>query len=66
MTDSKLRDALRDCTARVLAPVMHRTGFRFSKDYRRGVTRFHRAVYACVNTVGANIAADCRDCPFTD
>jgi hypothetical protein len=30
------------------------TGFRFSKHYRWGVSRFHRAVYAMVDTVRAN------------
>lgn len=58
--DSKLRDAIRDTAAKLAAPIMARTGFRFSKDYRWGVSRFHRAVYAICNTVAANIAADCR------
>ena len=56
--DSKLRDFIRDTNAKLLVPVLRWTGFRFSKDYRQGTTRFHRAVYAIVNTVGANIAAD--------
>ena len=34
------------------------TGFRFSKEYRWGVTRWHRMVYACVWTVKANWIAD--------
>lgn len=66
MQDSKLRDAIRDTVARAAAPIMARTGFRFSKDYRRGASRFHRAVYAVCNTVVANFAADCIDCPFID
>jgi hypothetical protein len=44
-------------TAIILVPAMRATGFRFSKDYRRGATYFHRAVYAMVDTVAANIKA---------
>lgn len=40
-----------------LVPAMKLTGFRFSKDYRWGVSRFHRAVYSLVNVVAANHAA---------
>lgn len=47
----------RDAIAAAVAPVLKLTGFRFSKDYRRGTTRFHRAVYALCNTVGANLRA---------
>lgn len=32
-------------------------GFRFSKDYRWGTTVWHRIVYRCVDTVGANLTA---------
>jgi hypothetical protein len=42
----------------LIAPVLRLTGFRFSKDYRWGTTRFHRTVYACVSTIGANSLAD--------
>ena len=45
---------IRNATAHIIAPVLMLTGFRFSKDYRWGVSRFHRAVYALVDTVGAN------------
>lgn len=45
---------MRTFTAYLIAPALKVTGFRFSKDYRWGVSRFHRAVYACVNTVTAN------------
>lgn len=45
---------IRKINARLVAPALMLTGFRFSKDYRWGVSRFHRAVYACVDTVGAN------------
>jgi hypothetical protein len=48
---------MREFNAMLIAPVMRLTGFRFSKDYRWGVSRFHRAVYACVNTVSANYRA---------
>jgi hypothetical protein len=33
------------------------TGFRFSKHYRWGTSRFNRLVYNLVDTVGANIKA---------
>lgn len=48
----------RSLTAALIAPVMRRTGFRFSKDYRWGVTRFHRIVYSLVSTVEANYRAE--------
>lgn len=48
---------MRSLTARLIAPILRLTGFRFSKDYRWGVTSFHRAVYACVDTVSANVRA---------
>jgi hypothetical protein len=40
---------VREITAYLIAPALMVTGFRFSKDYRHGVSRFHRAVYVCVN-----------------
>lgn len=48
---------MRKLNAALLTPVLKLTGFRFSKDYRWGVTRFHALVYFCVDTVGANIKA---------
>lgn len=48
---------LRTAAAYLIAPALMITGFRFSKDYRWGVSRFHRAVYAMVNTVQANLVA---------
>lgn len=45
---------MRYILAALIAPFMRLTGFRFSKDYRHGTTRFHRAVYACIATVEAN------------
>lgn len=44
----------REINAAIIAPVLKLTGFRFSKDYRWGTTRFHRIVYALVSTVSAN------------
>ena len=41
------------------------TDFRFSKDYRWGITAYHRAVYATICTFGANIVADGRHWPLT-
>jgi uncharacterized protein YegL len=47
----------RTATARAIVPIMRLTNFRFSKDYRHGTTFWHRAIYATVDTVGANIRA---------
>lgn len=52
------RQFIRTLTARIVAPAMRATGFRFSKDYRHGSTRFHRTVYALCSTVQANGFAD--------
>ena len=49
---------MRRFTASLLAPIMRATGYRFPKDYRWGLTRWHRAVYRCVDTVVANLKAD--------
>lgn len=49
---------MRTATAYLIAPALAVTGFRFSKDYRWGTTFWHRAVYACVNTIVANLSAD--------
>lgn len=49
-----IKKFFRSLTAALIAPAMQLTGFRFSKDYRHGTTRFHAAVYALVDTVGAN------------
>ena len=38
--------------------VLKITGFRFSKDYRWGITAYHRLVYRLIDTVGSNISAD--------
>ena len=48
---------MRTFTAILLAPILRATGFRFSKEYRWGTTRFHRIVYRCVSTVEANVRA---------
>ena len=49
---------LKVATARMLAPILRMTGFRFSKDYRHGATAYHRAVYAIVSTPTANLLAE--------
>jgi hypothetical protein len=54
----KLKAHLAELTAYALAPLLALTGFRFSKDYRHGVTAFHRAMYAVISTPVANILAD--------
>lgn len=48
---------MREFNAKLIAPIMKLTGFRFSKDYRWGTTLFHRTVYKIVSTVTANILA---------
>jgi hypothetical protein len=45
---------MRNLTARLIAPVLYLTGYRFSRDFRHGTTRARRIVYAMVNTVTAN------------
>jgi hypothetical protein len=49
---------MRFTMAQAISPILYVTGFRFSKAYRHGATAYHRAVYALVSTVAANIAAD--------
>lgn len=49
---------IRNIVAALTGLVIRHTDFRFSKDYRWGVSRFHRAVYACCNTVAANYVAN--------
>jgi hypothetical protein len=50
----KMTKAVRISTAYVISPALMLTGFRFSKDYRWDSSRFHRTVYAIVDTVAAN------------
>lgn len=57
-TTMNFKSTIRTFTARSLAPVMRVTGFRFSKDYRNEVSRFHACVYAVVDVVGANMTAE--------
>lgn len=52
-------DAIRrDMNAMLLANLMAKNGFRFSKDYRWETTPEYARVYAEVNTVMANNLAD--------
>ena len=53
-----MKNLIRTINAIILTPVMKLTGFRFSRSYRRGDTRFHSIVYAVVDTVGANTYAN--------
>ena len=50
----------------IVGQVMRLTGIkaRFSKDYRWGITRYHRAVYALICTFGCNIIADGGEWPL--
>jgi hypothetical protein len=49
---------MRRFNARLIAPILRRTGFRFDKHYRWGTTLGHRIVYSLVSTIEANIIAD--------
>ena len=49
---------LRERTPFLVAPILRITGFRFSKHYRWGSTRFHRIVYAICPTTMCNLVAD--------
>lgn len=53
----KQMQMIRTITAAAMVPAMKVTGFRFSKEYRWAETGWRRAVYLCVDTVGANIKA---------
>jgi len=46
----------------LISPILAATGFRFSKLYRHEDTWFHAAVYAVVDTVGANCRAEILTC----
>jgi hypothetical protein len=48
---------IRQINGFLVSPILMITGFRFSKDYRWGVSCYHRIIYAMVDTVGANIKA---------
>jgi len=54
---------LRMFTAALTVPVLKITGYRFSKNFRHGVTYRHRAVYAMVDTVHANLWAGMQPDP---
>ena len=53
-----MRSKIRKINATILYPFMKITGFRFSRNYRWEVTKFHSIVYRYVDTVGANINAE--------
>lgn len=42
----------------LMSYILYKTGFRFSKDYRYGITIYHRIVYRLINTVRVNQLAD--------
>ena len=49
---------MKNIITHTVVPMLVITGFRFSKDYRHGITRFNRIVYFMINTPQANILAD--------
>jgi hypothetical protein len=60
-----MKNYIRTLSAIILTPVMKLTGFRFSRAYRRGDTKLHSIVYACVDTVSANMSAERENKLFT-
>ena len=48
---------MRTVLAALVTPVLKLTGFRFNKHYRYGSTRYHKAVYHCIDVVQANLWA---------
>ena len=47
----------REFLADLIVPAMKLSGFRFSKEYRRGTTAWKRLVYRHVSTMYANVRA---------
>ena len=56
-TLEKTHTWFRMMTAAMVSPILRLTGYRFSKNFRHGVTYGHRSVYAMVDTVHANLWA---------
>jgi|GEM_PF-2796915 len=48
---------VREINVYLLLPLLKVTGFRFSKNYRWGTTRFHTFIYSWVDVVLANTKA---------
>ena len=55
---------IRTINAYLLIVPMRVTGLRFSKDYRWGTSRWHRAIYRMVDTVYANVLTGPYDMPL--
>lgn len=49
---------MRSFNAKLLAPILKLTGFRFSKAFRYGITTAHKLAFAAIDTVYANHLAD--------
>jgi len=60
-TLEKAYTRFRMMTAAMVSPILRLTGYRFSKNFRRGVTWRHRAVYCVIDTVHANFYAGMND-----
>lgn len=54
----QIRYRARNVVAAIVGLRLRAMPWRFSKDYRHGVTRWNRFVYAVCNTVAANYVAD--------
>jgi hypothetical protein len=50
---------MRKLNGQIIGTILRITGcgFRFSKDYRWGVTMYHRIVFRVISTVDANYTA---------
>ena len=60
-TLEKAYTRFRMMTAAMVSPILRLTGYRFSKNFRRGVTWRHWAVYCVIDTVHANFCAGMDD-----
>ena len=49
---------MRKLTAYLIAPLMAKNGFRFSKDFRNAESGPKRWTYKCVDVITANFLAD--------
>lgn len=51
---------VRNLSARIVAPLLRSTGYRFGPEYYIGTTMASRTVGALIDTIGANLLADLR------
>jgi len=51
---------MRQINSILIFPFLKISGFRFSKDYRLGKTKYHQIIYLLVDTINANCLAENR------